>query len=101
MDQPVKGPDGMRAANGKLLVAENGSGKIAVITVNGERASVTVIKEGLKTPTAVEPAGDTILGCGTRRRQSSVDSGDAEMIERKSGKREWDLNPALPGWVDV
>ncbi|HKD07577.1 MAG TPA: hypothetical protein VKB79_16870 [Bryobacteraceae bacterium] len=60
MDQPVKGPDGMRAANGKLLVAENGSGKISVITVNGDKASVTVIKEGLKTPTAVEPAGDTI-----------------------------------------
>jgi sugar lactone lactonase YvrE len=60
MDQPVKGPDGMRAANGKLLLAENGSGKISVITVTGDKASVTVIKEGLKTPTAVEPAGDTI-----------------------------------------
>jgi len=60
MDQPIKGPDGMRAANGKLLVAENGSGKISVITVNGDKASVTVIKEGLKTPTAVEPAGDVI-----------------------------------------
>jgi DNA-binding beta-propeller fold protein YncE len=60
MDQPIKGPDGMRSANGKLLVAENGSGKISVITVNGDKASVTVIKEGLKTPTAVEPAGDTI-----------------------------------------
>jgi hypothetical protein len=60
MDQPVKGPDGMRAANGKLLVAENGSGKISVITVNGDKASVTVIKEGLTTPTAVEPAGDLI-----------------------------------------
>ena len=60
MDQPVKGPDGMRAANGKLLLAENGSGKIAVLTVNGETASVTVIKDGLNTPTGVEPAGDTI-----------------------------------------
>ncbi len=60
MDQPVKGPDGMRAANGKLLVAENGSGKISVITVDGDKATVTVIKEGLNTPTAVEPAGDTI-----------------------------------------
>jgi DNA-binding beta-propeller fold protein YncE len=60
MDQPVKAPDGMRAANGKLLVAENGSGRISVITVNGDKASVTVIKEGLNTPTAVEPAGDTI-----------------------------------------
>ena len=60
MDQPVKGPDGMRAANGKLIVAENASGKISVITVNGDKASVAVIKEGLKTPTGVEPAGDTI-----------------------------------------
>jgi hypothetical protein len=60
MDQPVRGPDGMRAANGKLYVAENGSGKISSITVNGDKATVTVIKEGLKTPTGVEPAGDTL-----------------------------------------
>ncbi len=60
MDQPIKGPDGMRAANGKLLVAENGSGKISVLTINGDKASVTVIKEGLKVPTAVEPAGDVL-----------------------------------------
>ena len=60
MDQPVKGPDGMRAVNGKLLLAENGSGIISILTVNGDKASVTVIKEGLDTPTGVEPAGDTI-----------------------------------------
>jgi sugar lactone lactonase YvrE len=60
MDQPIKGPDGMRAAHGKVLLAENGSGQIAVLTVNGDKASVTVIKEGLNTPTAVEPAGDVI-----------------------------------------
>jgi sugar lactone lactonase YvrE len=60
MDQPIKGPDGMRAANGKLIVAENGSGKISVITVKGDKASVEVIKEGLKTPTGVEPAGDML-----------------------------------------
>jgi sugar lactone lactonase YvrE len=60
MDQPIKGPDGMRAANGKLIVAENGSGKISVITPHGDKASVTVIKEGLRTPTGVEPAGDTL-----------------------------------------
>lgn len=60
MDQPVKGPDGMRAANGKLFVAENGSGIIASMTVNGDKASVTMLKEGLKTPTGIEPAGDTL-----------------------------------------
>ena len=60
MDQPVKGPDGMRAAKGKLILAENASGKISVLTVNGDKASVTVIKDGLVIPTGVEPAGDTI-----------------------------------------
>jgi hypothetical protein len=60
MDQPVKGPDGMRTVNGRLIVAENGSGRITALTVSGDKASVTVLKEGLKTPTGVEPAGDTI-----------------------------------------
>ncbi len=60
MDQPVSGPDGMRAANGKLYVAENGSGRISALTVDGDKATVTVIKEGLTTPTGVEPAGDTL-----------------------------------------
>ena len=60
MDQPVKGPDGMRAANGKLFVAANGSGTIDAITVNGDKASVTVLKDGLKTPTGIEPAGDAL-----------------------------------------
>jgi hypothetical protein len=60
MDQPVHGPDGMRAANGKLFVAENGSGIIAALTVNGDKASVTVLKDGLKVPTGIEPAGGTL-----------------------------------------
>lgn len=60
MDQPVHGPDGMRAANGKLFIAENGDGKISMLTVSGDKASVTVLRDGLKTPTGIEPAGDTL-----------------------------------------
>jgi sugar lactone lactonase YvrE len=60
MDKPVRGPDGMRAANGKIFVAENGSGRISALTINGDTASVTVLKEGLKTPTGVEPVGNTV-----------------------------------------
>jgi hypothetical protein len=60
MDQPVRGPDGMRAAHGKLFLAENASGVISALTVNGDKASVTVLKEGLKTPTGIEPVGDTV-----------------------------------------
>ncbi len=60
MDAPVKGPDGMRAANGKLFVAENAAGKVDALTITGDTAHVTVLKDGLKTPTGVEPAGDTL-----------------------------------------
>lgn len=60
LDQPVHGPDGMRASKGKLFVAENKGGKISVITLNGDKGSVTVMKDGLQTPTGVEPAGDTL-----------------------------------------
>ena len=60
MDQPVRGPDGMRSANGKLFVAENGSGIVSMLTIHGDKASVTVLKEGLNTPTGVEPAGNML-----------------------------------------
>jgi sugar lactone lactonase YvrE len=60
MDKPVKGPDGMRAANGKLFLTENGAGKVDMVTVNGDTATITVLQEGLATPTAIEPAGDTL-----------------------------------------
>jgi sugar lactone lactonase YvrE len=57
MDAPVRGPDGMRAANGKLFVAANNSGKILALTIDGDIAHVTVLKEGLRVPTGIEPAG--------------------------------------------
>jgi hypothetical protein len=60
MDKPVKGPDGMRAAKGKLFLTENGAGKIDMVTVSGDAASITVLQEGLATPTAIEPTADTL-----------------------------------------
>jgi len=60
MDAPVKGPDGMRAADGKLFLAENGAGKIDALTIQGDIAHVTTLRDGLKVPTAVEPHGDTL-----------------------------------------
>jgi len=60
MDAPVRAPDGMRAANGKLFQAANGSGRIDALTIAGDTAHVTVLKDGLLTPTGIEPAGDTL-----------------------------------------
>jgi hypothetical protein len=60
LDKAVKGPDGMRAAKGKLFLAENAAGNVDLVTVTGDTASVTVLKKGLGAPTSVEPAGDTL-----------------------------------------
>lgn len=60
MDRLVKNPDGMRHANGKLFVAENGGSRVHYLTIKGDTATVTVIKEGLKTPTAVQPFGGEV-----------------------------------------
>ena len=60
MDAPVKGPDGMRAAGGRLFLAENGSGKVVALTIQGDIAHVATLKEGLDAPTGVEPAGNTL-----------------------------------------
>jgi hypothetical protein len=60
MDAPVSGPDGMRAANGKLFLTENRGGKLDALTITGDTAHVTVLKDGLNQPTGVEPTGDTL-----------------------------------------
>jgi hypothetical protein len=57
LDKPIKGPDGMRAANGKLFLTENDAGKLDMVTVSGDTAAVTVLKDGLAVPTSIEPAG--------------------------------------------
>lgn len=59
-DAPMRGLDGMRAANGKMFVANGGSGTIAALTIKDDTAHVTILKDGLVTPTGVEPAGDTL-----------------------------------------
>lgn len=60
MDKPIEGPDGMRSANGKLFLTENRAGKVDMVAVSGDAATVTMLQEGLATPTAIEPFGDTL-----------------------------------------
>lgn len=59
MDAPVGSPDGLRAAGGRLFQAE-GVGRVHYLTIKGDTAHVTVVKEGLSQPTGVEPAGDVL-----------------------------------------
>jgi hypothetical protein len=70
-DRPIKGPDGMRAYNGKLYLTENRNGRASMITVNGDQATVVTILDGLTQPTAIEPAGDT-LWVGDRAKDKAI-----------------------------
>jgi hypothetical protein len=70
-DRPIKGPDGMRAANGKLYLTENRNGRASVVTVNGDQATVVTILDGLTRPTAIEPVGDT-LWVGDRANDKAI-----------------------------
>jgi hypothetical protein len=60
LSQPLTGPDGMRSERGRLFVAENRAGRVSELTLKGDQATVTVIKDGYVTPTAVSPIGDTL-----------------------------------------
>lgn len=59
-DAPMQGPDGMRAANGKIFVANGRSGTIATLTIKGDTAHVAILRGGLAASTGIEPAGDTL-----------------------------------------
>jgi hypothetical protein len=50
----------MRAALGKLFLAENKNGRASMVTINGDHATATTLLDGLTTPTAIEAAGDTL-----------------------------------------
>jgi hypothetical protein len=60
LSQPLEGPDGMRAQNGKMYVAENRGGRASEITFNGDSGTVRVLKDGLASLTGVQPHGDVI-----------------------------------------
>jgi hypothetical protein len=72
MDAPIRNPDGMRAANGKLYLAASVSGSVVSLTISGDTAHVVVLKDGLNSPTAVQPSGDTLWF--TERRIGKISS---------------------------
>jgi sugar lactone lactonase YvrE len=62
LSQPIDGPDGMRALpDGRIVLAENRSGKIDVVRVDQSKATIDTIKDGFKlSPTAVTVIGGTV-----------------------------------------
>ena len=54
LSDKVAAPDGFRLIRGRtFLLAEGGSGKIDEVSIDGDRATIKVLKEGLISPPAV------------------------------------------------
>ncbi len=54
LSREIVGPDGMRAIGpNQLILAENGGGKMDVVTVDGDNATIETLKEGLEGTPAV------------------------------------------------
>jgi sugar lactone lactonase YvrE len=61
--QPLNGADGFRLIRGNVfLLAENAAGRLDEVHISGDRATITVIKEDLDTPTSAIALGGTIYG---------------------------------------
>jgi sugar lactone lactonase YvrE len=57
--KPLTQPDGMRSVGSKTMLLVEGAGRLDEVTINGDKAEVKVLREGLTGPTAVTVAGGT------------------------------------------
>ena len=56
---PLVRPDGLRAAGPKTLIQAEQQGRVAELTIDGSRASVRVVREGLPRASGVTVVGDS------------------------------------------
>jgi sugar lactone lactonase YvrE len=57
LSRPLVSPDGMRHAGGMTFVVAEGAGRIAKITLVGDRAEIETLAEGISEPTGVDIHG--------------------------------------------
>lgn len=61
LSTPVKGPDGMRhGTNGRIYLAENGSGKVDEVSLSGGKADIHTIAKGYQAPTSMTAHGNML-----------------------------------------
>ena len=62
LSEPVKGPDGFRLISGnRFVLAEGTSGRIDEVTIEGDKAQIKVLREGLISPPGVTVVGSTVF----------------------------------------
>ena len=58
---PLSRPDGLRTVGPRTLIQAEGQGRFTELTIDGNRANVRVVKDGLSGATGVTLLGDTAL----------------------------------------
>jgi streptogramin lyase len=58
---PLSRPDGLRTVGPRTLIQAEGQGRFTELTIDGNRADVRVVKDGLTGATGVTRVGDTAL----------------------------------------
>jgi hypothetical protein len=60
LSEPVEGPDGFRPiAGNRFLLAEGTGGRIDEVTIEGDKAQIKVLREGMSSPPGVTLVDDT------------------------------------------
>jgi hypothetical protein len=60
LSQAVKGPDGFRPiAGNRFLLAEGTGGRVDEVTIEGDKAQIKVLREGMNSPPGVTLVGNT------------------------------------------
>ena len=58
---PLGRPDGLRTVGPRTLIQAEGQGRVTELTIDGTRADVRVLKDGLTAASGVTVVGDTAL----------------------------------------
>jgi hypothetical protein len=69
---PFTRPDGLRSVGPRTMIQAEGQGRLAELTITGNRAEVRVLREGLSAATGVTIVGDTALVLYERARAAIV-----------------------------
>lgn len=69
---PLTRPDGLRTAGANKLIQAEGSGRVTELTINGSRAEVRVLQEGLTGATGVTLVGDNAFVLIQRAKAAAV-----------------------------
>jgi hypothetical protein len=69
---PLSRPDGLRTVGPQTLIQAEGQGRLAELTIKGDRAEVRVLQEGLKAATGVTIVGNTAFVLVERARAVAV-----------------------------